>query len=39
MSLGIGYWIALLGAAGIVVSGFMRQSKSIKGRRPPGSVN
>ncbi|MEA2346426.1 MAG: hypothetical protein QOG62_213 [Thermoleophilaceae bacterium] len=35
----IGYWVALIGAAGIVVSGFLRQSKSIKGRRPPGSVN
>ena len=36
---GLGYPIALVGAAAIVVSGFMRQSKSIKGRRPPGSVN
>jgi hypothetical protein len=34
-----GYWIALLGAAGIVVSGFLRQSQSIKGRRPPGAVS
>jgi hypothetical protein len=34
-----GYWVALLGAAGIVVSGFVRQSQSIRGRRPPGSLS
>jgi hypothetical protein len=39
VSLEYGYWIALLGAAGIVVSGFLRQSQSIKGRRPPGSFS
>jgi hypothetical protein len=34
----IGYWVGLIGALGIVVSGFLRQSQSIKGRRPPGTV-
>ena len=38
-SIAYGYWVALLGAVGIAVSGFMRQSKSIKGRRPPGSFS
>jgi hypothetical protein len=33
-----GYWVALIGAVGIAVSGFLRQSQSIKGRRPPGSL-
>ena len=39
VGLAYGYAVALLGAAGIAVSGFMRQSKSIKGRRPPGSLS
>jgi hypothetical protein len=38
VSLSYGYVVALLGAAGIAVSGFIRQSKSIKGRRPPGTL-
>lgn len=33
-----GYWVALAGAVGIAVSGFLRQSQSIKGRRPPGTL-
>lgn len=39
VAISYGYWVALLGAVGIAVSGFMRQSKSIKGRRPPGSLS
>lgn len=39
VSIAFGYWIALLGAVGIAFSGFLRQSKSIKGRRPPGSLS
>jgi hypothetical protein len=30
--------VGLLGAMGIVVSGFFRQAQSIRGRKPPGVV-
>ncbi len=32
----IGWYIGLLGALGIGISGFFRQAQSIRGRRPPG---
>lgn len=39
VAIAYGYWVALLGAVLIAVGGFLRQSKSIKGRRPPGSLS
>jgi hypothetical protein len=36
ISIEIGYWIALVGAACIAFGGFVRQAESIRGRKPPG---
>jgi hypothetical protein len=36
ISIEIGYWIGLLGAACIAFGGFVRQAQSIRGRKPPG---
>jgi hypothetical protein len=32
----IGYWVGLFGAASIAFGGFVRQAQSIRGRKPPG---
>jgi hypothetical protein len=36
ISIEIGYWVGLLGAACIAFGGFVRQAQSIRGRKPPG---
>jgi hypothetical protein len=36
ISIDVGYWVALFGAASIAFGGFVRQAQSIRGRKPPG---
>jgi hypothetical protein len=38
LSFQYGYFVALLGAAGIAVGGYLRQSRGEKGRKPPGTL-
>ncbi|MEX2253736.1 MAG: hypothetical protein WD649_06240 [Thermoleophilaceae bacterium] len=38
IGLGYGYFVALLGAGGILVSGFLRQSEVAGPRKPPGEL-
>jgi hypothetical protein len=38
LSFSYGYLVALLGAAGIAAGGFLRQTQSERGRKPPGTL-
>lgn len=38
IGLGIGYWVALLGAAAMFVGGYLRQSLYSDARKPPGVI-
>ena len=38
IGLGIGYLVALLGSAGLLVAGYLRQAIYTEGRKPPGVI-
>ena len=38
ISIKIGYWVGLLGAAGICAGGIIRQAEGDRARKPPGTI-